>query len=90
MKIGILANKGKSNDFNFYNLNIISWNVAKQKKSCFPQIKSYQVIISCFQEEHKCYYKCAFNREIKAVNQSLKMINKWNSSAKEGTFTQIS
>ena len=59
-----------------------------------PQIKSNQVIISCYHEEYKsltfkiisevCLYRA------KPVYKSLKMQNKWNYSVKEVTFTQIS
>ena len=59
-----------------------------------PQIKSNQEIISCYQENYKrlaCkIIRCVFLYREKPVNQSLKMQNKWNSSEKEGTFTQIS
>ena len=66
-----------------------------QIKKIFPQIKSNQVMISCYQEEWKCLMckiiRSVFFREKKPVNQSLEMQNKWNSaSVKEGTLTQIS
>ena len=46
MKIGVFANKGKSNDINFLSLKIISRTLAKQK-----YFITNQVIISCYQEE---------------------------------------
>ena len=49
MKIEFLANTGKSNDINFLSLKIISRNLAKEQKN-IPQIKSNQVIRSCYQE----------------------------------------
>ena len=58
------------------------------------QIKSKQVIISCYHEEYKRLTSkiilevCLYGE--KPVNQSFKIQNKWNSSVKEGTFTQIS
>ena len=51
MKIGILANKGKLNDFDFRSLKIISRNLAPPpQKKRNPQIKTNEVIISSNQE----------------------------------------
>ena len=71
MNIGFLASKGKSNDFNLLSFKIISRNLAKQTKSCFPEIKSNQVNIICDQEEHKGL--TCFCRDIKIVNHTLKI-----------------
>ena len=78
MKIGFLAKNGKSNDINIRSLKISSRNLANYQKSCFQQRRSNQEIRS-YQEEHKrltCkIIKSVIFREIKPVNQSLKMQN---------------
>ena len=79
IKIGCLANKAKSNDINFYSLKIISRKLAKPKKYFFPQIKSIQVIKSCYPENYK-RLTCKVIRSVflyreKPVNRSLKIQN---------------
>ena len=81
IKIGCFANKGKSNDY-FSSLKIIS----RKTKKKIPQIKSNQVIISCYQEEYK-RLTCKIIRKVFLYRR--KPVNR-NSSVKEGTFTQIS
>ena len=66
----------------------------KKKNLFFSEYKSNQVlIVSCYKKEYKHLtnkiIRSVFYRD-KPVNQILKMLNKWNSSVKEGTFTQIS
>ena len=53
MKIGFLANKGKSNDIIFLKFKNNFQKSCKTKEFFFPQIKSNQGIISFCQEEYK-------------------------------------
>ena len=56
IKIPCLANKGKSNNINFWSLKIISRKLAKskkKKKKKIPKKKYNQVIKSCYSENYK-------------------------------------